>query len=122
MVLFSVNDSCTYLLFPLRRVTALNNKLGSRLASASFVTQRLLAPRCLRRLTYTMTTTVTTTMRVVNSVHNNTTNSWANTHVSLAASFTDLDVLVLFVADNTQASHAFYANQANFTTGQFNLC
>ena len=48
-----------------------------------------------------VTATVTTTVRVVDSVHNDTTDTWALTLVAVAASFTNLDVLVLLVADDT---------------------
>jgi hypothetical protein len=46
-----------------------------------------------------MRTTVTTTVWVIYGVHNHTANAWANTHAALAASRTDLDVLVLLVAN-----------------------
>jgi hypothetical protein len=69
-----------------------------------------------------MTTTVTTTMWVVNSVHNNTADAWADAHAALAACRTDFDVLVLFVTDNTDASHALEAEFADFTAWHTNEC
>ncbi len=52
--------------------------------------------------TNTVTTTVTTTVWVISGVHNDTTDTWALTLVAVTTSFTDLDVLVLFVTDNTK--------------------
>jgi hypothetical protein len=49
-----------------------------------------------------MATAVTTTVRVVCGVHYNTTNGWADTLAALAASRTDLDVLVLDVTNNAK--------------------
>jgi hypothetical protein len=49
-----------------------------------------------------MSTTVTTTVWVVCGVHNNTANGWANTLASVATSRTNLDVLVLDVANHTK--------------------
>jgi hypothetical protein len=50
-------------------------------------------------------TTVTTTMWVIDSVHGDTADTWANAHVTFAASGTDLDILVLLVANATNGSH-----------------
>ena len=102
-------------------MTASYDELSSTLAAASLVTKSLLAPRGLWCGTVvlttadTVTTTVTTTMWVVNSVLDDTTNSWANTLVAIAAGFTNLDILVLFVTDNAETCRAFNADEANFT-------
>src|SRR5579859_3896870 len=121
MVPSLVNGSYSYLLLPLRRMTALNDHIAGRLAAARLVAQGLLTPRSARRLSHTVTATVTTTVRVVNSVHNHAANARANTHVALAASLTNLNILVLFVANNAHAGGALQAHQANFAAGQTHL-
>ena len=88
-------------------MTAPYDKLAGVLASAGLVTEGLLAPRRLGRGTVvlaaadTVSSAVTTTMWVVGSVHNDTADRWALTLVAVTAGFADLNVLVLFVADNT---------------------
>jgi hypothetical protein len=69
-----------------------------------------------------VTTTVTTTVGVVNSVHDNTTDTWALTQVARTTSLTDLDVLVLFVTNDTDSSGAVQVHQANFAGGEADLC
>src|SRR4051812_30027750 len=110
MVLFSVNDSLSNLLLSLGRVTASYDKLTGVLATTSLQTQSLLTPRRTGRLTHTVTTTVTTTMWVVYGVHNNTTDTRAFTQVTVTTGFTDLDVLVLFVTDGTEARSTLQVN------------
>ena len=57
--------------------------------------------------TDTMTAAVTTTVWVVCGIHNNTTDSWADTFTAHTPSFTVLNVLVLFVTDNTDTCRTF---------------
>ena len=102
-------------------MTAPYDKLAGDLAAAGLKAKSLLAPRCLRRFTHTVTTTVTTTMRVIGGVHNDTTDRWALTQVAAAAGFTDFDVLVLLVADNTERSRTVFINKADFAARQANL-
>jgi hypothetical protein len=97
----------TYLLFPLRRVTAPYDKLRCALAAAGLKTKRLLAPRRPRRLSHAVTSTVTTTVWVVDGVHNDAANGRAYAHMALTASFADLDILVLLVAEAAEAGVAF---------------
>ena len=98
------------------------DKLGRALAATGLVAQRLLAPRCLRRgavvlaAANTMTATVTTAVRVVGGVHDDTADRRTLAFVAVAASFTDLDVLVLLVANNTEGSRAILIDQTDFTT------
>jgi hypothetical protein len=68
-----------------------------------------------------VTTTVTTTVWVVNGVHDNTTDTWALTQVTRTTSLTDLDVLVLFVTDDTDSRGAVQVDQANLTGGEADL-
>jgi hypothetical protein len=111
-------------LFPLGRVTASYDELTSTLATAGFVTQSLLTPRSLRggtvvlTTTDTVTATVTTTMRVVGGIHDDTADSWADALVAIATGLTDLDVLVLLVADNSETSGAIFVHQAEFAARQ----
>jgi hypothetical protein len=57
-----------------------------------------------------VTPTITTTMRVINSIHNDSSNAWSDTLITVTTSFTDLNVLVLFVTDATNGSHAVFVN------------
>jgi isopropylmalate/homocitrate/citramalate synthase len=82
-------------------VTASYNHVAGALTAAGLETKGLLTPRRTRRLSHTVTTTVTTTVWVIYGVHNDTTDAWALALVAVATGFTDLDVLVLFVADDT---------------------
>ena len=52
--------------------------------------------------TDTVTTTITTTMRVISGVHNHATYAWALAEVTVTTGFTDFDVLVLLVTDDTK--------------------
>ena len=69
---------------------------------------------CVGALRHTVTTTVTTTVWVISGVHNNTTDTWALTLVAVTTGFTDLNVLVLLVADDTDDSRTFSVDQADF--------
>ena len=71
--------------------------------------------------TNSVTATITTTVRVVDCIHYYTADRWANALLAIASGFTDFDVLVLFVADHTNDSHAFNGNSANFAARQFDL-
>jgi hypothetical protein len=95
-------------------VTGSYDKLTGILAAASLETKSLLTPRCTRRLSHTVTTTITTTMRVIYGVHNDTADAWALTLESVTACFTDLDVLVLFVTQGTDAGSTFNIYAADF--------
>ena len=53
---------------------------------------------------------VSAAMGVIGRVHNNAADGWANAFVAAAAGFADLDVLVLFVADNAEAGSAVFVN------------
>jgi len=57
-----------------------------------------------------VTTTVTTTMRVVYGVHNDTTDGRALAKVARTAGFSDFDILVLLVADDTDSRGAAQVN------------
>lgn len=65
-----------------------------------------------------VTTTVTTTMRVIDSVHDDTADTRTLTLVTVAAGLANLDVLVLFVADNTQAGGTIFIDEADFAARQ----
>ena len=91
-----------------------NNHLAYIFATSGAVAKGELTPRSTWWLTGTVPTTVTTTVWVINSVHDDTTNSWADTHATLASGRTDLDVLVLFVTDNTDARHTLKSETADF--------
>jgi hypothetical protein len=65
-----------------------------------------------------VTTTVTTTVWMVNGVHDDTTHRWALTEVTRTTSLTDLDVLVLFVTDDTDSSGAVQVDQTDFAGWQ----
>src|SRR5699024_7841953 len=58
---------------------------------------------------------LTTTVRVVVGVHCRTTNVRALAHVTAASSLTDLEVLMIHVANLTKCGHAAEVNHANFT-------
>src|SRR5690606_35578527 len=70
---------------------------------------------------HTVTTTITTTVWVIGCVHNDTTYTWALALQTLTTSFTDLDVLVLFVTDRAHRCGASQVDQADFATWQFDL-
>ena len=58
---------------------------------------------------------VCTTVRVISGVHNDTTDARALTEVTVTTGFTDFDVLVLFVTDNTKAGRTHLINKTDFT-------
>src|SRR5687768_513579 len=91
-----------------------NNHLAGVFATASTVTKCQLTPWRARCFTSTVTSTVTTTVWVVCGVHNNTTDTWTNTLASVATSRTDLDVLMLYVTDDTKCRSCFQAEAAYF--------
>jgi len=68
-----------------------------------------------------MTATLPTTVRVISRVHDNATDGWADTTQACATSFTDFDILVLFVTNRTKAGATVNVNHSDFTTRQFNL-
>jgi hypothetical protein len=65
-----------------------------------------------------VTTTIATTMWVISSVHNNTTDTWTLTTKAVTTGFTDLNVLVLFVTDNTEGCSTFNVYLTDFTAWQ----
>src|SRR5690242_5311377 len=91
------------------------------LAAASLVAKRLLTPWRTRCLSHTVSTTITTTVRVIYRVHHHTTDGRTLAQVAAAAGFTDFDVLVLFVADDTDGRGAVQVYAANFAGRQADL-
>jgi hypothetical protein len=68
-----------------------------------------------------VTATVTTTVGVIGRVHNNTADTRSKAHVALTASFANLDILMLLVANNSNSSQAVKINQTHFATRQADL-
>ena len=62
--------------------------------------------------------TFTTAVRVIAGVHDGAADGRTPTHVTLAAGLTDLNVLVVEIADLTDAGSAVHANIANLSGGQ----
>lgn len=90
------------------------DKLAGVLAAACLVSQRMLTPRRDRWTAHIMSAAVTTAVGVIDRIHNDTTDARTLTFVAIAAGFADLDVLVLFVADDADGRHAVLINQADF--------
>ena len=93
------------------------NKFAGCLTAAGLVTQCLLAPWRGRWAGHLVASAVATTVRVVGSVHDYTANRWPEAHVALAAGFTNLNILVLLVANNTYSSGGVGVNHSNFAAG-----
>jgi hypothetical protein len=102
-------------------VAASYDHIVSALAAASLKPKRLLTPWGTRRFGHTVTTTVTTTVRVIDCVHDHTAHAWALAQVAIATSLTDLHILVLFVADNTDRSRASQEEPADFAARHTHL-
>jgi hypothetical protein len=98
-----------------------NNQLTDVFTTASTVSKCQLTPWSTWWFTSTVTSTVTTTVRVICGVHNDTTDTWAKTLAAVTTGRTDLDVLVLYVADNTDGSSRFQTETANFARWQTHL-
>jgi hypothetical protein len=95
-------------------MTGSDNEFSGSLAAAGFIPKRLLAPRCGWRAGHPVSTTIATAVRVVGGIHNYAPNCRPNSFMAGAAGFTDLYILVLFVADNSYGSHAVGINHADF--------
>jgi hypothetical protein len=96
-------------------VAAFNNILLRALAAARLVTKRLLTPWAARRFGRSVLTTITTTVRMVDCIHMDTTDTRTNTLVAVAPGFADLDILVLFVSDDTDTSGTLKTHQPDFS-------
>src|ERR1700712_4431011 len=81
------------------------------------VPERGLAPRG-DRVTTGGRLNLTTTVRVIDRVHGRATRLRADAHVTLAAGFTDLDVLVLGIADRADRGAADVAHHPHLARGQ----
>ena len=88
-----------------------------RLASPGFEPKRFLTPWSTWSLSHAVPTAVTTTVRVINCVHDYTAHRRPFALVPAASRLAALDVLMLFIADDADASGADERNFANFTTG-----
>ena len=100
-------------------VSALNDELvGSRLVIARLKTQCGLAPRSQRAGMSDGGLTFTTTMRVIAGVHYGTADGGTDAHVTLAASLTDVHVLVIQVADLTDCCLTVKADKSYLTGGK----
>jgi hypothetical protein len=66
-------------------------------------------------MTTTRGTTLTTTMWVVNRVHHNAANMWALAKPSITASFTNFDILLIWVGYRANGRHTLRPHQTNFT-------
>jgi hypothetical protein len=67
----------------------------------------------------TMPAAVTASVGVVGRVHNYASHAWADSLVPVSSGFADFDVLMLFVADRADRRVAIYADQPDFTAGEF---
>ena len=85
---------------------------------AGLVTQCGLTPGGHRAGTTDGRTTLTTTVGVIAGVHNGTADGGTDTHVTGAAGFTDIHILVIDVAYLTDGSHAVELNVAQLAAGQ----
>src|SRR5581483_2048922 len=85
---------------------------------AGLVAQGLLTPRRDWRTGHLVTAAVAAAVRAVGRVHDYAANSRTYTHAALSAGFADLDILMLFVANNTYSGHGFGVNHADFAAGQ----
>jgi hypothetical protein len=105
-----------------RRLTPVaHNVQISFLIPAGLITQGGFTPRALRTRHTHRLAAFTTTMRVIARAHCCTTNSGTNTHVALAASFTQFHIAVIQVANLPNRRIAGLPHQANFARGQANL-
>src|SRR5699024_7269987 len=77
-----------------------------------------LAPRCTRTRTSDTGLAFTTTMRMVVGVHNRTADCRSDTHVTLASSFTDVDKVVVAVANYADRSAAYKGNHSHLAGGK----
>ena len=115
-------DTSAHFISSLLAVSALDDELiGGVLRLTSLVTQCGLAPGSNRAAAADGSAALTTTVGVVIGVHNRTTDGGTDTHVTGTASLTDVDVLVVQVANLTDAGGAVGADIANFAGGQTNL-
>ena len=104
------------------RVSALDNELvGSCLLIARLVTECGLAPRGNRCRTSDRGASLTASVRVIARVHNGTANCRTDTLVTGLTCFTDLNGVVLDVADLTDGSAAVHTDVTDFAGGQTNL-
>jgi len=71
--------------------------------------------------TDTVTTTVSTAVRVINGVHDDTADGGTDAFVPVTPGFAELDVLVLFVADDAKAGGAVFIDQTDFAARQADL-
>src|SRR6266536_318159 len=102
------------ILLPLCLVTASYDHLVGIFATACFVANCWLAPRCLWIAAWTCLA-FTTAHWVVGGVHRLTMNRGAPAETATATSRAKFDVLMLFVADNTKCRHTFDTKTAHFT-------
>jgi hypothetical protein len=102
-------------------MTSPDYELIGGLAAAGLITQSFLTPRRCRRPGHLVSATITTAVRVIGGIHNHPADSRPDTHTALAASFTNFDVLMLFISNNSYSSHTFSINHSDFTAGQADL-
>ena len=97
----------------------LNDELVcSRLLVAGLVTHCGLTPRRNRGRTSDGGLAFTTAVRVVARVHDGTADCRADTHMTLLTCFTDLDILMLEVADLTDCRLAVEGNESYLAGGK----
>ena len=95
--------------------------IGSVLLLAGLISESRLAPRGNGSRTTDGRFAFTTAVRVVAGVHDGTADGRSDTHVTLLAGFTDLDSVVLDVADLTDRCEAVHTDVANFAGGKSDL-
>src|SRR5215467_2466777 len=98
-------------------MTAFYDKLRCILTTTCLVAERFLSPGGTRGLGCSMPPAVTSTVGVVSCSHNNAANRWPNSFMACAASLANLNVLVLLVANASEACRAVDINEPNFTAG-----
>src|SRR5699024_4119432 len=76
------------------------------------------APRCTGTRTSDTGLAFTTTMRMVVGVHNRTADSRADTHVTFPSCFTDVNQVVVAVADHTNSRTAGNRNHSHLAGGK----
>lgn len=85
------------------------------------ITQCFLSPWRNRRPSHPVTAAVTAAMRVVGGIHYDTADSRPDAFAPSAAGLTDFDILVLFIAYNTNCGHAVGVNHPDFAARQADL-
>ncbi len=118
----STHKSSSFLSALLAVSASYDELIGRLVGLSGLITERRLTPRGNRAGTTNGGFTLTTTVRVVIRVHNRTADGRADTHVSLTTRLTDLDVLMVDVADLADGGHAGLGYVSQLAGGQSKKC